>query len=416
MKRISSRLLRDEQGNIIIIGALGVFLIATILAMSIDFGRTTMAQSDAEVKLSALVAQAGEEFTYWQIRKTVNTQATAMNLPNVQSLPADQYILPDASITETQAVDRLRAWVQQEMRKPYTDINGVTRPSYPDFTITEASVRQNTNGQRIIQFKAQQPQAKNFYGSNETPRKLQMDSAALVNTLDEKTVASQIVFSLDKDSLDQLGSGPAAIQAQTVFDLAQRTITALALPTNRIVTGLTIGNVPMAAPNLVGATGTRVTSEDIGVNIQSNNLSYTGGLYDDVNTFTGTSIGTGTRNFGGHRTYTYEAEFEATDAAQCANPVWTYRNRKGADCMRMVNWEEYSGGSYEVCTPPPPPTPPTPAPNPCIAGEDCSSGGGSLYGTVPGGGSVLVVVPPEVTPRPAPPPSCSICNTLLLGD
>ncbi len=402
MKRISSCLLRDEQGNIIIIGALGVFLIAAILAMSIDFGRTTMRQSDAEVKLSALVAQAGEEFTYWQIRKTVNTQATAMGLPNVQPLPANQYILPDASITETEAVRALRDWVQGEMKKSYPDIGGVSQ-----FDIVEASVRQNTNGQRIIQFKAQQPQAKNFYGSNETPRRLQMDSAALINTLDEKTVASQIVFSLDKDSLDQIGSGPASMQAQTVFDLAQRTITALALPTNRIVTGLTIGNVPMAAPNLVGATGTRVTSEDIGVNIQSNNLSYTGGLYDDVNTFTGTSIGTGTRNFGGHRTYTYEAEFEATDAAQCANPVWTYRNVVGNSCTRIMNWTESEYINYDPCTTPP--GEPPPPPNPCVSGDPLCGGGGGAIVT----GPTQIVQPGPTVPPPPDPCTNPVCNSLL---
>ncbi len=395
MRTVPCRLLKDEQGNIIIIGALAVFLIAAILALSIDFGRTTMKQSDSEIKLSALVAQAGEEFTYWQIRRTVSAEAVNMGLPAVQALPANQYVLHDATITESQALALLKTWVETEMRK-----------TYPDVTIAAPVIRTNSLGQRILSFTGTQPQAKNFH-SDTVQRQLNLSSAALINTIDDRTVASQVVYSLDKDSLDQLGSGSSATQAQNVFELVSRTIAGLSIPTSRITTGLTIGNVPMAAPRLTGGTGARITSEDIGVNIQSANLSYSGGLYDDQNTFTGTSIGTATRNFGGHRVYTVEAEFDATDAAQCANPVWVYRNRLGADCTRAYNWSEIIEDNSVQCTPPTPPTPPVGSP--CIAGQTCD---GVNSETLITNQPIEVRTPPPAVPPPPSPCSNPVCGAL----
>jgi hypothetical protein len=396
MKNSMKSLIRNEKGNISIIAAFGVVLLFGVMALSVDHGRNLTNESDVNGKLLALAKKAGDEYSYWRIRKEVNIAAGAIGEPLVSDLDEKIYVLYDASINEATALERLRQFIQDEIRR-----------TNPEVSLNTISMRTNTAGKLIMSVSATQPLKKDFV-INKTgiPNNITTISAdILINSSDENTSALQFVMSLDEESKTQITDA----NIQRTFSIMQTAANAIDTSYSSVYTGLMIGNMPNYGPSPPGNLDAVVPGGYDCANSsgRSDFRGFSGTCYDGDPGFNG--LGTGTPVRRQTRNYMVEGTFVATDAAYCQTPVWTYLNHPDGQCRLAFRTTSFSGDveADDPCTPPPPPTPPV-----IIPPEEFGVGGGGNVvvgvGTIDGNSTSSV--PPNPSPPAPPPPPCNPCT------
>ena len=396
MKNILKSLIQNEKGNISIIAAFGVVLLFGVMALSVDHGRNLTNESDVNGKLLALAKKAGDEYSYWRIRKEVNIAAGAIGEPLVSDLDDKIYVLYDASIDEATALERLRQFIQNEIRR-----------TNPEVSLNTISMRTNTSGKLIMSVSATQPLKKDFViNKTGVPNNITTITAdILINSSDENTSALQFVMSLDEESKTQITDA----NIQRTFSIMQTAANAIDTSYSSVYTGLMIGNLPNFGPSPVGDPNAVVPG---GYNCATSNgrvdfRGFSGTCYDGDPGFNGTLMTAPVRKQ--TRNYVFEGTFVATDAAYCQRPVWTYLNHPDGQC-RLAFRNTVTSGDVEAedpCTPPPPPSPPVVVP----PTEFEVGGGGSVVvgvGTIDGNSTSSV--PPIVSPPAPPPPPCNPCS------
>jgi hypothetical protein len=305
--------LRDQRGNVLIITAFSILILVGVLSLAFDHGRNFKNQTIVQSRLSLLAKTAGDEYTYWQIRNAVSQQSAAMGLPLPSNEDCTVYVLCNNSLTQAQALSLLQNFVQTQLQSMSPSAPTVLTP-----------VLQTNDGNTTLLFTVQFAQLNDL---NEGPAgaTITVRSGVLASPLDTRTMAAQIVYSLDEDSLNQLGGSQG--QINQLFTLVQNTLGVLNVNPNSISTGLTLGNLPMRGP--MDANGNVLNG---GLNCSvTPGTGYSGSCYDNQPNFNGTDIGT-LRIANQSRKFTFRAEFDATDAAMCAHPVWTYQNVVAGSC------------------------------------------------------------------------------------
>lgn len=294
-----SRFCKNEDGNIIFLGAAAAMMLVSGTFLAVDHGINLTNQSDLEAKLTACTKYPAKEWAWYRVRQEAGVAGGASN---------SNLIIPDPGISQAAAKTALASFVQR-------CINDGTGTDFSNVTISGPEIIPDGSApDGLIRFTANIPQVKSVGGSGSamTVGAVSVTRLPFYDT-DRADVVASAVMSLDQRSKTQLNTNLANVMSTFTSVTQVLGITG----TDDIHFGLERGNIPVDSPN----TGLASRHPDN----DNPSIGWSGGMYDNAVAVAEIDFVKEDHKAWEHRFWPFEAQFLAKDVRRCAgNPVWTY--------------------------------------------------------------------------------------------
>ena len=318
---VARDLARDTHGAIMAIAAFIVaFAVIGMMALSIDHGINLTRQSDLDSKLFEATKLAAKQYSWYRVRNACEVS---------DIVNSDATWIVDATISNEAALEMIRTRLEDFMEQPMVGEGGL-----PEVTVTDVDVDTNDNDREIFRAVAQIEQVNNFgkQGSVvevESKVTLPFGGDAITGVAPE---VLQFVFSLDKNSKDNLGGDDISSPLEEFAEALQDCIENSGLISmDAVETGLQLGNRPLADSGDLGD-GAALPYQRHPTSSSTPKMGFSGEMYDSDRFIQNVATGV-VRQADESRKYPFVGEFYAQKTRRCdADPVWTYDTEVTGSC------------------------------------------------------------------------------------